>query len=102
TIEVQENGQSKVIENDQYWEATLKLMRSNIALAKSGDATAEAAKNETINYLKQLYIRYGRDVGGKKWSPEFEKLRQELIPDYNPDTALPATQPSSAPTPSPL
>jgi hypothetical protein len=66
-------------------------MESNIALAKSGDANAEAGKQETINYLKQLYIRWGRDVGGKKWSPEFEKLRQELIPDYNPDTAIPTT-----------
>jgi hypothetical protein len=99
TMEVEENGQTRTIENDQYWEATLKLMQSNIALANNagGDATAQAGKQETINYLKQLYIRFGRDVGGKKWAPEFEKLRQQLIPDYNPDTALPAAAATSEP-----
>ena len=91
TIAVEENGQTKINQNDQYWEATLKLMQSNIALAQSGDASAAAAKTETINYLKQLYIRWGREVGGKRWAPEFEKLRVELIPDYNPDAALPGT-----------
>ena len=90
-------GQTKVIENDQYWEATLKLMRSNVALAaaNAGDATAQAARAETVSYLKQLYVRWGRDVGGKRWAPEFEALRKELIPDFNPDaaaTTAPATQ----------
>src|SRR5262249_31974387 len=34
TITVEQNGgESKTIENDQYWEATLRLMRSNVALA---------------------------------------------------------------------
>jgi hypothetical protein len=83
-----ESGQTKIVENDQYWEATLKLMRSNLALAAANpnDATAQAAKAETISYLKQLYVRWGRDVGGKRWSPEFEKLRAEMIPDFDPNT----------------
>jgi lipopolysaccharide biosynthesis regulator YciM len=98
TIAVEENGQTKVIENDQYWEATLRLMRSNLALAdaNAGDANAQAAKTETLNYLKQLYVRWGREVGGKKWSPEFEKLRAERIPEFNPDdVAVETTQPTT-------
>jgi len=94
-----ESGETKIVENDQYWEATLKLMRSNLALAAAnpGDATAQAAKDETINYLKQLYIRWGRQLGGPRWSPEFEKLRAELIPQFNPDdTAVETTQPAQA------
>ena len=59
---------------------------------------AQAAKTETINYLKQLYIKWGRDIGGKKWSGDFEKLRQELIPDFNPDTLPAASEPVSTPT----
>jgi hypothetical protein len=98
TIAVEEAGTTKLVENDQYWEATLALMRSNVALAAANpaDATAAAAKQETTNYLKQLYVRYGRDVGGMKWSPEFEKLRQELAPELNPDEFMvQTTQPSA-------
>jgi hypothetical protein len=102
---IEENGQSRPVENDQYWEATLKLMNSNLALAAASpnDATAQAAKTETVNYLKQLFIRWGRDIGGPKWSPQFEQLRQQLIPDFNPDT-LPtaaATEPATEPTTAP-
>jgi len=95
-------GETKLVENDQYWEATLKLMRSNLALAAANpqDPQHQAAKAQTIAYLKQLYIQWGRDVGGKKWSPEFEALRKELIPDFNPDE-LAATQPASQPATTP-
>jgi tetratricopeptide (TPR) repeat protein len=92
-----ESGQTKIVENDQYWEATLKLMRSNLALAAAnpGDANAQTAKEGTIGYLKELYVRWGKDVGGKRWSSEFEKLRSELIPDFNPDAlGVETTQPA--------
>jgi hypothetical protein len=94
-----ESGQTKIVENDQYWEATLKLMRSNLALAAASpnDAGAAAAKAETVNYLKQLYVRWGRDVGGKRWSPEFEKMRAEFIPDFDPN-ALAVETPATAPS----
>jgi hypothetical protein len=97
-----ESGQTKIVENDQYWEATLKLMRSNLALAAAnpGDATAQAAKQETINYLKQLIVRWGTEAGGKRWSPEFQKLRTELIPDFNPDAlGAETTQPAATTAP---
>ena len=99
TIATEENGETKLIENDQYWEATLDLMRSNIALAAAhpDDAQAQAARTDTISYLKQLYVRYGRDVGGKKWAPQFESLRQQIAPDLNPDDyTVQTTQPTTA------
>lgn len=97
---IEEDGQMKTVENDQYWEATIRLMRSNVALANANpqDARAQAAKQETINYLKQLYIRYGRDVGGRKWAGEFEKLRKEVAADFNPDDY--ALQATTQPAPS--
>jgi hypothetical protein len=90
------DGQTKLVFNDQYWEATLKLMRSNLALAASNstDAAAQEAKQRTVDYLKQLYIQWGRNLGGAKWSPQFEQMRKELIPNFNPDV-LPTTAPAS-------
>jgi hypothetical protein len=100
TVAVEENGQTKLIENDQYWQATLDLMRANVALAAvhPDDATAQSGKRETAGYLKQLYVRYGRNVGGRKWAGEFEKLRQQLAPDLNPDDfVVQTTQPTTGP-----
>ena len=56
---------------------------------------------QTTNYLKELYVRYGRAVGGSKWAPEFEALRKQLAPDLNPDefTVQATTQPSSQAAP---
>jgi hypothetical protein len=70
-------------DNPQYWEATLKLYRSNVELANN-PATPGGAKllEETKNGLKRLYIREGAGVGGDKWKADFEKLRSELIPDF--------------------
>ena len=46
------------------------------------------------SFLKSQYIRWDGHVGGTKWKAEFEKLRQELIPDYKPeDLQAPTTQP---------
>jgi hypothetical protein len=97
TVPVEENGQTRITENDQYWEATLKLMKSNLALAAANpsDTKAQAAKTETINYLKQLFIRWGRAIGGPKWSPQFEQMRKELVPDFDPD-AMATTLPGGA------
>ena len=85
-IDVDENGQTQTIDNDAYWEAVLKLIRSNLNL--------NAERENQQNFLKSQYIRWGTHVGGTKWKPEFEKLRQELIPDYkSEDLEAPATQP---------
>jgi hypothetical protein len=106
-----ENGETKVTENDKYWEATLKLLKSNIALAGgstgSPQAGASETRTQTENYLKQLYIRWGEAVGGKKWGADFQKLRQQLIPNFDPNadpdaaTTGPTTTAAIEPTPQP-
>jgi hypothetical protein len=93
TMEVSDNGEVRVVENDKYWEATLKLLKSNVALA--GDSQSDA-KTQSENYLKQLYVRWGDQVGGKKWGAEFQKLRQQLIPNFDPNADPDAT---TAPAP---
>jgi tetratricopeptide (TPR) repeat protein len=76
--------------NPEYWEATYKLYRSNFELAEASTAFDRSRLlEETRNGLKRLYIRDGAQTGGAKWHEQFEKLRQELIPDFTPDLALP-------------
>ena len=84
---VTENGEQKQVDNDQYWEAVLKLIRCNQHLGKGIE--------ESKTFLKMQYIPYGAHVGGKQWKDEFEKLRKELIPDFKVDdlgNSVPATQ----------
>ena len=75
-MDTQQDGESRTIDNDAYWEAVLKLIRSNLHL----NADLDSQKT----YLKSLYIRWGDHVGGKKWKDEFAKLKSELIPDFTP------------------
>lgn len=92
------NGETTRVDNDQYWEATLKQLTGFVRLAKSpdADAKAQAALTSAQNRLKQLYIKSGKGVGGKKFAAGFEKLRQEIIPEYKvQDLDAPATQPST-------
>jgi hypothetical protein len=92
-----DSGQTHLVDNDSYWEATLKLLRSNVFLSAGNDAPAEQTRQRTQNYLKELYIRWGAGVGGKKWHAEFEKLRAQLIPDFKSEdfTVAPTTQPAA-------
>ncbi|MGH7214948.1 MAG: hypothetical protein ACREIT_09310, partial [Tepidisphaeraceae bacterium] len=85
TMITERDGQEVVVDNDQYWEATLKLMRSNIALAEkdAGNVQAQAGLEETKNALKRNYITWGARVGGKKFKDEYETLRKEMIPDFD-------------------
>jgi hypothetical protein len=80
-----QNGQEVQVDNDQYWEANFKLLRANFNL-NDPDAVAKSKV-----YLKSLYIRNGADTGGKKWHPNFEELRGEVIPDFDPNNLAPAT-----------
>lgn len=81
TLEEERNGQTVLVPNDRYWEATLKLMRSTLKLVEAGKAGPEA-RTRMVDYLKELYARWGAQIGGPKWGPEFEALRQEIAPDY--------------------
>lgn len=96
TIPVEENGRQKLIDNDPYWEATYKLLRSNIELAKSDIASREALE-ASRNHLKKLYIRDGRRVGGEKWGEQFEALRKEIIPDFRLDDSVRSAPPATPP-----
>lgn len=89
--EIEESGGKRVVDNDSYWEATLKYIRSNLKLAGDDASIVDAQKR----YLKQHYIR-NPHVGGKKWGPDFDQLRRELIPDFDP-AAIPASQPATRP-----
>jgi hypothetical protein len=89
--EVDDNGVTRLVDNERYWEATLKLMRATLGMVASNEAPA-TTRDDIAAGLKSLYARWGRGMGGKKFAPEFEKLRVELVPDYVvPDlTAAPA------------
>ena len=75
--EIVEDGQTKFIDNDQYWEATYKLLHSNTVAAKDD---AEVMGN-TKQYLGRLYIQWGDQVGGNNWKAKFEELRKQLLPE---------------------
>lgn len=98
------NGERVRADNDQYWEATLKQLSSFARAAKAtpDDAKSQSTLTAAQNRLKQLYVKSGKAVGGKKWAGDFEKLRKEIIPDYViPDIdALPT--PTTGPTTAPV
>lgn len=71
----------ELVDNELFWEATCKLFRCNMELAKN-DARYAKALEETRRALRFLYIKNGSATGGKKWHAEFDALRQQLIPDF--------------------
>jgi hypothetical protein len=81
-------GGGEPVPNDQYWEATYILLKSNAELAKSTPNAAEVLA-PTQTRLKQLFIEFGPQPGGRKWGALFEALRKEIAPDFVP----PATEP---------
>jgi hypothetical protein len=85
-----QNGQEVQTDNDQYWEANYKLLRANFNLNEPADV------DKSKMYLKSLYVRNGADTGGKKWHADFETLRAEVIPDFDPNNITPATAPAVA------
>ena len=84
------NGQPVEMDNDQYWEATYKLLKSNFNINNAPDV------EKSKIYLKSLYVRNGAAIGGKKWHPDFEQLRSDVIPDFDLNNLAPATAPVAA------
>src|SRR2546421_4622749 len=76
----------RMVPNDAYWDALLKLLWSNIKVAKAGGERSAKLVEDTQQYLKQLYITYPQP-GGAKWGPRFDALRQEILPDWTPPTS---------------
>ena len=98
----EKTGETSYVDNVPYWEATYKLLRSNVELYKQNknDPAAVEAYEGTKGYLKRSYIR--GNVGGKKWKQQFEALRQEIIPEFDPSSvAPPTTQPGEGAPPGP-
>jgi hypothetical protein len=97
TVTIQENGEPKTVENPQYWETILKLLQSVAAVAKQNPtdpaATADLASAKT--FLKQLWVQWPKTIGGKKYHDDFEKLRTEMIPDFNFEHLLDSTTPGN-------
>ena len=84
-----EAGQVSERDNDLYWEVVLKFIRSNVA--------TKTAVPEMKAFLRRQYVLWGGRVGGTLYKPEYEALRKELLPDFNPDLAAePATMPVAA------
>ncbi len=95
TVTIQENGEPKTVENPQYWETILRLLQSVAAVAKENptNAAANADLAAAKTFLKQLWVQWPKTIGGKKYHEDFEKLRTQLIPDFNFEHLLdPATQ----------
>lgn len=76
TIAVEEEGQIRYLDNDAYWEAVLRLIQCNLKL--------QSGIEESKSFLKEQYITWGSRVGGKKWKAQFDELRKQIIPDFQP------------------
>lgn len=93
-IPVDRDGQIILQDNELYWEARYKLIRCYAELARQDPAKwakpLEAAKID----LRSLYVRF-EQPGGRKFRLEFEQLRRELIPDFNPAALTGTTRPGA-------
>lgn len=101
-LDASEGGETRLKENEAYWEAHYKWLRSREAAAKADPGNATLAKDlgAAKNTLRSLFITNNTRTGGQKWAAEFDALRKEWIPDWVPGTAA-ATQPSTQPTADP-
>jgi len=92
----------RMVPNDAYWDALIKLLSSNVKISRAGGEKSAKLMEDTQQYLKQLYITYPQP-GGAKWGPRFDALRLEVLPDWTPPTfsdvpgASPATRPATQP-----
>lgn len=82
-IDEERNGEMVTLPNERYWEATCKMMRATLRLIEAGKVES-SAREPLADGLKALYARWGKGMGGPKWSGEFDGLRRELAPDYDP------------------
>ncbi len=72
----QQGGGLQEVDNNEYWEVVLRLIQSSVRT----NVDIDAAKV----FLRQQYIKWDTRVGGTRWKDEFEQLRKELIPEWNP------------------
>jgi hypothetical protein len=100
-------GEDRAKDNDAYWEATYKWIKSNLAVAKAKpeDPTSAKILDAQKKMVRELFITNGiARTGGQKFTEEFDGLRKELIPDWVPGsiaapTTAPTTNPAAEPPP---
>jgi hypothetical protein len=85
-------------DNATYWEAWYKLLRSHVELSKQNkeDAALRDGFETAKTGLTRLYVR--GDVGGQKWRDEFDALRREIAPDFDPKSLIAPATPAAAAT----
>lgn len=84
-ILTEESGVQRSVDNDQYWEAVLKLVRSNQKLNRDME--------DARNFLKRQKVTWDSHFGGKKWKSELNALCEELIPGFKVESGGPSTAP---------
>jgi hypothetical protein len=72
-------------DNDQYWEATYKLLDCMTQLANANNP--QTPISQVQQSLKVLYLIWRDGTGGPKWHAKFESLRKEVLPDWTPPTS---------------
>ena len=70
---VTDAGQEKQVDNDAYWETTLRFIRATM------NAGGDVAPLRQL--LREQRVRSGDRAGGAKWRSEFEALSRELLSD---------------------
>ncbi len=69
-VKIQPDGTPEEVDNPTYWEATYKLIRSNVELKEN----VEGMKR----WVTDLTRTWGPGLGGQRWSAEFKKLQSDL------------------------
>ena len=95
-------GETKIVPNEQYWEAMAKYYRSTQrwAAAEPDNSDPQKELEAVKTLLRRDYVAGADQAGGTKWREMYETLRKELVPDLNMEelrNATPATQPTSSP-----
>jgi hypothetical protein len=90
-------GQVDIVDNEPFWEAYYKFLGSKFEIfnADKGNPKAAADYEDAKAAFKRLYI-IQNPPGGEKWKDQFEEMRKKYIPDFDPKTLIPETQPAAS------
>ncbi len=81
-VKIGPDGTPEEVDNPTYWEATYKLIKSNVELKDNVEGMTR--------WVNDLYRTWGLGLGGQRWAEEFKKLRKDLdIPDAPPPAPAP-------------
>ena len=90
----EKTGEARIKDNDLYWEATYKFIKSAHEVSKGYPKLEDVV----VRNLKNILIRGGIP---ERWQDEFEGLTKEIAPGFNPGILAapqkPATPPATRP-----